>query len=48
MSLERSLLDEAETSIKLLKKKKCQKCQRLAPFSTNNYIYIINLLLKVG
>ena len=32
MSLERSTLDEAETSIKPLKKLKYQKCQRLTQF----------------
>ena len=34
-------LDEAETSIKLLKKLKCQKCQRLTHF-LKKYLYIHN------
>ena len=41
MSLERSPLDEAETSIKPLKKMKCKKCQLLTHFF-NKQLYIDN------
>ena len=36
MSLEGSPLDEAQTTIKPLKKLKCHKCQRLTHSLTNN------------
>ena len=39
--LERSSLDEAKKSIKLLKNWKCQKCQRLTHFF-NKQLYIHN------
>ena len=48
MSLERSPLDEAKPNMKLLKKLKCQKRQRLTHFFNITHKYIINELRRSG
>ena len=48
MSLERSSLDEVKTRAEPSKILRSQNSKRLSTFLTNNYIYIINLLLKYG
>ena len=40
VSFEKSPLDEVKKNIKILKKWKCQKCQRLTHFFNNRHKYI--------